>query len=514
MGSEPQSTLAEALTDPACYDHEVADVRVVETHISWVFLTGRFAYKVKKPIKLPFLDFSSAQRRKHFCDEELRLNKRLAPTLYLGVVPIGGTPDAPRIGREPAFEHAVKMRQFPHDARLDRELAAGHVTLDAVLGFAEDLARFHADLPPLSRQATGTAGPDAVAAALDNLQELESCLHDREQLDALAGIRDWTERTGKALAECFAQRLAGGAHRECHGDLHLENLLLQDGRVMAFDALEFEPKLREIDVINEMAFLVMDLLAHGHTAFAYRFLSRYLEVTGDYEGLAVLRFYLVERALIRAKVRALRASQTATSGDGPAPYLRLAAELAAPARPLLAIAHGFSASGKTHVTDELIGRLPAVRLRSDVERKRLHGLAADARTDSPVGGGLYSAEITAQTYARLAELGATGLGSEFNVIVDAAFLESALRHRFQTVAENAGATFRILDCTAPEAVLRDRIVERSAAGRDASEATAKVLDHQLAHAEPFDSDERDRVVTVYTNERIDYAALSRALAAR
>ena len=510
MSTAQLPAFVEALKNPACYDHDVDEIRVVETHISWVLLTGTYAYKIKKPIKLPFLDFSTAERREHFCAEELRLNRRLAPAIYLTVVPIGGTPDAPRIGREPAFEHAVKMRQFPDDARLDRQLAAGRVTLDVLLGFAEDLARFHADLPPLK-----PANSDVVAAALDNLRELAGCLRDADQRVALTGLRHWTESTGPAIAAPLARRLAAGAHRECHGDLHLENLLLHDGRIVAFDALEFDSKLREVDVINETAFLMMDLLAHGHDVFAYRFLGRYLEVTGDYTGLAVLRFYLVERALIRAKVRVLRAAQTATTDDvDHLPYLDLAIRLTMPPRPVLVITRGFSGSGKTHVTEELVGRMPAIRLRSDLERKRLKGVAEQARTDSPIGGGLYAAETTTETYDRLASLAGLALGNGWNVIVDAAFLDADLRQRFRAVAQALEARFRILDCTAPDAVLRERIAKRRAAGRDASEATAAVLDHQLTHADPLDDGERTCTVTVYTNERIDYVAVSRALCGR
>jgi uncharacterized protein len=517
VSPEPAARLVDALRDPACYDHEVDDVRVVETHISWVLLTGTYAYKIKKPVKLPFLDFSTAERREHFCDEELRLNKRLAPELYLDVVPIGGTPSAPHVGREPAFEHAVKMRQFPDDARLDRQLAAGRVELAALLTFAEDLARFHAGLPPLAPAKTAEReASEIVAAALENLRELKSLLHDAGQLASLAALRDWTERAGQIAAEPLAHRLAGGAHRECHGDLHLENLLLYGGRIVAFDALEFEPKLREIDVMNETAFLVMDLLAHGHPAFAYRFLGRYLEATGDYDGLAVLRFYLVERALIRAKVRSLRAAQTATTADDDdhLPYLRLAAALAQPPRPVLAITHGYSGSGKTHVTDELVGRLPAVRLRSDLERKRLRGLAPLQRTDSPVGAGLYAADITAETYDRLASSSGLALENGFNAIVDAAFLDAGSRRRFRDIAERAAAEFRILDCRAPEAVLRRRIAARDDAGRDASEATIAVLDHQLATAAALDADERACTVAVNTDGPIDFAAVSRALGGR
>jgi aminoglycoside phosphotransferase family enzyme/predicted kinase len=509
VSAAPPPPLVEALKNPACYDHEVGEIRVVETHISWVFLTGTYAYKVKKPVKLPFLDFSTAERRKHFCDEELRLNRRLAAELYLAVVPIGGTPAAPRVGREPAFEHAVKMRQFRDGARLDHELAAGRVSLAAVLGFADDLARFHAGLPPLTAAAMR---PAEIDAALENLRELDSSPGRTEERAALDSVRLFTEREGALIESALTRRWVSGAYRECHGDLHLENLLLYAERIVAFDALEFDPKLRNIDVINETAFLVMDLAAHGRTDFGYRFLNRYLETTGDYEGLAVLRFYLVERALIRAKVRALRAAQTTAHEDGGArAYLKLAAELAAPAQPTLVITHGLSGSGKTHVTDELLGRLPAVRLRSDLERKRLHGLAADARTHSPVDGGLYAAEVTEETYRRLEALAGLALEHGLGTIVDAAFLDAELRSRFRRLAERAGARFRILECAAPIDVLRGRIAARGAAGRDASEASGAVLDHQLQRAEALGEDERGSTVTVYTDKQIDFAAVCRAL---
>ncbi|HET8697710.1 MAG TPA: AAA family ATPase, partial [Gammaproteobacteria bacterium] len=433
--------LVAALSRPECYGPEVTEVRVVETHISWVFLTGERAYKVKKPIKLPFVDFSTLELRKRFCDEELRLNQRLAAELYLGVVPIGGSPEAPRVGATPAFEYAIEMRQFPDDARLDRRIEAKSLPTEALLEFAETLARFHAELPPVP------APPDSAAetlrAAAVNLDELEPYLHDAPRL---AALHEWTAREGERIRGALERRAARGAHRECHGDLHLENLLVLNGRVMAFDALEFDPKLREIDVASETSFLVMDLLAHGRPDLAHAFLTRYLEHGGDYDGLAVLRFYLVYRALIRAKVRALKAAQRhAESGrDTIAPYLELASELCAPRSPLLVINHGLSGSGKTHVTGELVGRLPALRVRSDLERKRLLGLTAGTRTGSPVGSGSYDERSTARTYERLAQVADTALAHGFDLIVDAAFLRRAEREQFRGLAARAGARFAIL----------------------------------------------------------------------
>src|SRR4051812_28319970 len=225
-------TLAAALARPECYGPEVGEVRVVETHISWVFLTGERAYKVKKPVKLPFVDFSTLELRKRFCDEELRLNRRLAPELYIGVVPIGGSRAAPRVGSTPAFEYAIEMRQFPDDARLDRKLEAGDLPAGALLEFADALARFHRDQPPLTPPADAAAA--TVRAAAANVDELEPYLPD--EVERIAALRGWTKREGKAVLPLLEQRAAQGAHRECHGDLHLENLLVTDDRVVAFDA--------------------------------------------------------------------------------------------------------------------------------------------------------------------------------------------------------------------------------------------------------------------------------------
>ena len=487
-------------------------MRVVETHISWVFLTGELAYKVKKPVKLPFVDFSTLERRREFCEEELRLNRRLAAELYLEVVPIGGEPAAPRIGRRPAFEYAVKMRQFPDDARLDRRLAAGAVPAAALLAFAERLAKFHRALPPLRTGAD--SAPATVRTVEANFAELGEYLRGeaREQLEAL---RQWTSRECGRVAAALERRAAAGAHRECHGDLHLENLLLMNERIVAFDALEFDPKLREIDVMSETAFLTMDLLAHRRADLAYPFLTRYLEAGGDYDGLEVLRFYLVHRALVRAKVRAIKAAQQAAEAgrDTPAPYLELAAELAAPRRPLLLLTHGLSGSGKTHVTAQLLGRLPGLRVRSDLERKRLLGVPTGARTGSGIDTGAYDRESTDRTYARLVGVADAALAHDFDAIVDAAFLRRAERAAFRELADRRAARFAILDCVAPEAELRRRIAARDATGRDASEATAAVLDHQLATREPLDAAERAAALHVDTTAPLDAAALAARLAA-
>ena len=498
-------SLPEALRDPRCYGRGVKKVRLAETHVSWVFLTGRYAYKVKKPVKLPFLDFSSLKLRKHFCDEELRVNRRLAPEIYLGVVPIGGTPSSPRIGRKPAFEYAVKMREFPAAARLDRRLEANRVPRAAVAEFGSSLARFHAYLPVVR----GIRAAEIGSAAQRNVDELAALLGNGSARE-LKALRAWTERHCAKLAPVFVQR-AASAHRECHGDLHLQNLLWQNDKIVAFDALEFDRKLRDIDVISEIAFLAMDLQAHDRADLAYELLNRYFEVGGDYGGIEVLPFYLVYRALVRAKVAAIKQAQSAAEGHDAERYLKTAAELASAKTPLLVITHGLSGSGKTTVTDELVSRLPAIRARSDLERKRLHGLAAAARSGSGLGLGLYAAAASERTYAALAEIADRLLRNGQNALVDATFLRRAERLDFRQVAAVNGARFAILDCAAPPDELRRRIMARARKGRDASEADLGVLERQLVTAEPLDRAERRHVVAVDTKRSIRYADLASRL---
>lgn len=511
-----QSTIAARLYAAAKRSAPAPEtVELLETHISWVLLTADYAYKIKKPVKLPFLDFSSLEARRAYCQEELRLNRRLAPALYLAVVPIGGSASEPLLDCEPAIEYAVKMRRFASAHRLDRCVTRPEART-ALERFAGRLAQFHAHLPAATRAISVGTATSIAALATENIVELGACL-DRAPAAAetIRELAEWTERQGAALATVFAARRAAGAVKEGHGDLHLENLAYIDGEVVAFDALEFAADFRWGDVASETAFLVMDLLAHGEPGLAFGFLDRYLGASGDYGAVEVLRWYLVYRALVRAKTAAIKARQHGATGASAAgAYLELAAKLAEPKPPQLVITHGLSGSGKTHVTSELLTRLPAVRVRSDIERKRLGGQRLDERRSSGIGEGLYTRSASRITYARLAECARAIIRGGYTAIVDAAFLEAVRRREFAALARELGVRFTILDCTAPSALLRARIKERGRRGEDASEATGTVLDHQLASFEPLEPRERAQALTVDTTGAPDYAALATALGAR
>jgi aminoglycoside phosphotransferase family enzyme/predicted kinase len=487
-----QNTLLAALRRPECYPHAVGRVRVLETHISWVLLTGDIAYKIKKAVDLGFLDFSSLAQRRRCCEEELRLNRRYAPAIYLDVAAIRGSLEAPRIdGEGPILEYAVKMREFPQDALAQALLARGGFGAREIDALAYIVAAFHS-AAAVAGTDTAFGTPDAIGAAvLENFDRLLPAVAARPVLDMLRGLRRWTVDAHAALVPAFAERRRRGCIRECHGDLHLANIVVIEARPTPFDCIEFNAGLRWIDVMSDVAFLMMDLDDHGRADLAWRFLDRYFEETGDYEGLRVLDYYRVYRALVRAKVRMLRAAGTQTGAArteddaGFGAYLALAARLTAPRRPALLITHGFSGCGKSTVAQMLVERMGAVRVRSDVERKRLHGLAALQASGSAPGAGIYTPAATAATYDRLAAVAQTAIESGHHVVVDAAFLSRGGRERFRALAARLGASFLIASIEAPESVLRARVAARARQSNDASEAGTAVLERQLAGHEPL-----------------------------
>jgi aminoglycoside phosphotransferase family enzyme/predicted kinase len=490
------------LSSPDCYPHAVREVHVMDTHISRVYLTGDYAYKVKKPVNLGFLDFTTLKARERYCREELALNRRLAPDLYLDVVAVRGSREHARIdGDGPVIDYAVKMREFPQDALASRMLARGELAPPLLAGLAARIAHFH-DTAPADAGRHGT--PAAVQAhALQNFEQMASLVATARDRAALATLKTWTLAELARVRPALARRHAEGRVREVHGDLHLGNIVLLDGALVPFDCIEFNAALRWNDVLSEVAFLVMDLVDRGAAGYASLFLDVYLAHSGDYEGLGVLRFFLVYRALVRAKIHLLRARQVeANAGERRRlvsefrKYVGIARAFARPGRAALLVMHGVTACGKSTAAATLLQCLGAVRLRSDVERKRLAGLPPDARTGSPIAGGLYAADRSEATYARLDALARTVLAARYPVIADATFLERRHRSRLAATAQAAGVRWALIDVTAPDAVLRRRVLERAAAGGDPSEATLAVLERQLAMREPLDAHERRHTIAV------------------
>ena len=504
-----------ALLQPDCYPHPVDRIEHLQTHISDVLLTGAYAYKLKKPLALGFLDFSTLDRRRHFCEEELRLNRRTAPDLYLSVVPITGDAEHPRVGGPGvAFEYALQMRQFDQSGLLERVLARGELSDSHIDELAQLIAQFHAALPRAPAQSEYGTPATIMAPALQNFDQLRPLVDEDTDRARLDQLQQWTSDQHRSLQPLFAQRREGGFVRECHGDLHLANMVLIGGRVRIFDCIEFNPELRWIDVMNEVAFVAMDLTQRGHAHFAYRFLDRYLQLTGDYAGVPLLRYYMVYRALVRAKVAVLRAQQEDVApatrrslAERCRAHVELAASLISAQPPLLVIMHGLSGSGKTSASQVLLETIPAIRIRSDVERKRLQGLSADARTGSALGTGLYGASASEATYERLRLLARTVLIGGFSALVDAAFLRHAQRDRLRSLAQELGLRFAIVHAQASPGTLRSRIARRAAAAGDASEATIEVLEYQLQTQDPLDAEEL-RSTLILDTERDDESVIA------
>lgn len=540
-------TLITALLDPARYPHAVERVERVETHGAWVLLAGDFAYKIKKPVKLPFMDFHTLALRRAACEAEIRVNRRLAPLqaglpqLYLQVLPITGSADQPRWGRPgtvddaQAIEVAVQMRRFDEAGRLDHLCERGILSREHIGALAQRIAAFQAHAAVASTESPWGRPTDVLEWARDNFSPLLEVLNDPAEHHTLAQLSAWTEATHIRLAPLLQQRREQGRVRAGHGDLHLANLVLIGEQVVPFDAIEFNDALRWIDTASEVAFTWMDLLAQQQPGLANVLLCDWLDATGDVHAPQVLPFFAVYRALVRAKVAAIRQTQRAATktrdSEGGSPrcarngcaedgssraqrgnpwrcddlsssihrYVALAARIAQPPAPQLLITHGLSGSGKTWASTRWLLGEPSgrvVRLRSDVERKRLHGLSAQQASGSGLNGGLYSLQAHADTYAHLLRRTGDLLSDGWTVLVDAAFLRRHERTAFAALAQRLGCPFHLLAPEAPVSVLRQRIAARQALGTDASEATLAVLEQQLGWLEPLDDAEKALVLPI------------------
>jgi aminoglycoside phosphotransferase family enzyme/predicted kinase len=501
---QDQKTLIRALRDPALYDHPVGDIRLIETHISWVILTGEFVYKIKKAVNFGFLDFSTLEKRHLYCREEVRLNRRFAPDLYLDVVAVKGDAEHPALhGEGLPIEYAVRMRQFPQQALLSSMASHRGVTPDHIDEIAGLVAAMHARAAVADVTARYGQPHEIHHWVMENFAHIRPVLKDSKRTEQLCHLEQWCQREFQVKKSVIQSRKTDGFIRECHGDLHLGNLALINGRITPFDCIEFNPHLRWIDVMSESAFLLMDLQDRGYPELACRFLNALLQRTGDYAGVRILRYYLVYRALVRAKVAVLRLDQTAMAANTEdaawieyGSYVELARNYASSLTPALIITHGVSGTGKSWYASRLAISLDAIQVRSDVERKRLFGYRMDAKTGSGVQSGIYTVEAGMETYARLADLARYLIEGGYTAIVDAAFLKRAERDRFRLLAKQLGVPFVLLHFSADEDTLRNRICLRQASSIDPSEAGVEVMEAQLSSQEPLVSDEQVHTVLV------------------
>lgn len=483
--------LVAALREAATYPHPVADIAHLETHISHVFLAGDYAYKLKKPVNFGFLDFSTREQRRAACLEEVRLNRRLAPDWYLGVVPLCREAAGFRLRPDGCVDHAtdaeplVQMRRLPQDGLLDRlaqqqRLEPGHME-----DIARQLAAFHA------RAARGAeieryGKPDRIRApAIQNFEQTQPYVGRVVSDERHRALRAATEDSLARHAGRFDERIRQQRIVDGHGDLHLRNMCLAGGRVVIFDCIEFNPALRAGDVMNDIAFLTMDLDHRHLAAHGNRFLNEYLEHSGDYAGLPLLDFYQAYRACVRAKVSCFGIEQDAGLEREAAAYFSLAERYFAPRTGGLLITCGVSGSGKSTLARDAARELNGVMVRSDAIRKHLGGVPLLERGPAT----LYNAEMTGRTYAALREHARTIVASGRWALLDGVHGRRAERDAAASVARELGVPFGILYCEAPPEELARRLERRERAGRDVSDAGVAVLEQQRGYFEPLSAGE-------------------------
>lgn len=492
--------LIDALTNPKVYPHPVdAPVQLIETHISWLLLTGDYAYKIKKPVNFGFLDFTTLKQRRHFCEEELRLNQRLAPDIYDTLITITGTPNAPVIHETPpdsgqtSIEYAVRMHQFDPDLRLDLILNRRRFEPVWIDMLAEQIAHFHSRIPRAANDSPWGSAETLWEVVADNYQHINRQTLDANDLELLQLLSQRAAQHFRKLEPTIHKRKAEGYIRECHGDLHLGNVTLYHGQLRLFDCIEFNLQFRWIDTLCDLAFLLMDLEVRGQYRWANRCLNLYLQLSGDYTGISLLNFYKAYRSMVRAKVAML--------GDNPdiatfRRYLQLTQTYSEPPKPGLFIMHGVSGSGKSHLSAQLMERIGAVRIRSDIERKRIY------RDLSRRGERLelYGQEMNTRTSQHLLALAKVILNSGYPVIVDATFIRQRARQPYLELAAELNMPIRIISCLCEQKLIEARLKRRSQEGGDASDADIDVMQGQLGYQQPLNEEENNLSLRVDTDD--------------
>lgn len=488
-------TTIQALQKASLYPHETSTMEVCQTHISWVILTGTIAYKIKKPVDFGFCDFTTLEKRKYFCELEVELNKRLAPQIYLGVVAITGTAESPEIdGDGPVIDYAIKMEQFDNRQLLSIVHKTEGLSRALLISIANQLATFHDMAETVSsNEPFGT--PEYIWAPMqDNFQSLKTLEPSKSYAPQVDVIESWAKQQFKELKPLLEQRKAKGFIKACHGDIHLGNMVLHQGKPLIFDCIEFNDDFRNTDTVNDIAFLAMDLDDKGYQNLAHFFCNRYFEATQDVDGIKLLTFYKSYRAMVRAKVMALttqgvpdESAKIQLQADMKS-FLELAQSYLDSPKPSLTITFGPSGCGKSHHTDSLLIETKAFRLRSDVIRKQMAGLDPYLQTPDSKKTDLYSESFTHKVYQELAKRSKTLLEANIPVIIDATFLKAWQRELFLNLSKELKVPFKILSFDSDPSKLKSRLNDRNQTDQT-SDADSSVLDKQLNWLEPLSESE-------------------------
>ncbi len=483
-----------------------ASVTVRETHISWVFLVGDRAFKLKKPLVLPFLDYGTPARRRELCGEEVRLNRRLAPDLYLGVRGLAAGADGLELtdAEDPeALDFLVEMHRYDEQQTLRATLDRGETTRAELAGIGALLAAFHASCEPVGPRADGAQA--AQAAIGENLSELLALTELQSERERVLTLWRFASAFISAHRVTFEQRTALGFVRDCHGDLRAEHVILGDPAIVV-DCVEFDPGLRALDIADDLAFLLMDLEALGAPHCAAEVLDGYRAAGADPGPDALVRFYSAHRALVRAKVLLVRAGQLPDGSGTRSHELALAREHIALAErlswrarlPLVLVVCGVPASGKSHLARALAQTTELPHLSTDVTRKRLAGIE---ELEHAVGEH-YGAEFNRATYEELGARAVRAVAAHGGAILDGTFRHASDREAFAS-AFAAAAPIVFIECRAPSEVLRERALQRDRTGRGPSDATVDVVMHERSSWEPLDEAPPGSHLIVRSDRRVE-----------
>ena len=492
-------SILKSLLKPDAYPGLVTGVELIQTHVSYIFLTDQHAYKIKKPVDFGFLNFSTIDRRRFYCNEEVRLNRRLCPDIYEGVVELRESPQGAAFhGSGTILDYAVKMKRLPAERMLDRLVATGEITAVTMREISRTIAEFHRT----ALTSPTIAEHGRLERIMYNWQEnfdqtvpfedMTLPAHERES------IRLWVTTFAAEHGSIFQQRVDDGFIRECDGDIHLENICLDNGSIHIFDCIEFNDRFRCCDTAADIAFLLMDLDFHGRHDLSDDVIDEYVSTSGDAGAVALIDFYKIYRAFVRGKVESFRLNDSGINQDEQAlakkrasTYFRLVRGYIERRRlkPTLFITCGLMGTGKSTLTAQLAFELGITSCNSDVIRKQLAELTAGQQARDAFNEGLYNRQAHEATYAELLHRAEQQLTAGRSVIIDACFTQREQRSTFAALATRHEIPLRILYVTCSDADNKHRLLDRSASGTSISDGRLELLADQMKEFEPPEESE-------------------------
>jgi aminoglycoside phosphotransferase family enzyme/predicted kinase len=499
--------IIEELARPEAWPDPVDYVEVRQTHISVIFLAGNKVLKIKKPVDFGFLDFTTLEKRRHFCEEEVQLNRRLSPEIYLGVLPITEEPDGLRLkGPGKQVEYGVLMKRLDEEKLLSAQLDKSSVGITEMKRIAGKIAAFHKEAPT-SNDITHIGGTKAVVFNTEeNFQQIEPYIGKTLQQDTFKRISNYTRSFINANANLFRQRETGGWIRDGHGDLHTQHICLADD-IQIFDCIEFNERFRYGDILSDAAFLVMDLDRLGFTDLALAFRTTYLELMGQQDQIALLNFFACYRAVVRGKVEGFRFQdpgitecEALTAKKSAGAFHKLAEKYARTLwPPTLIITCGFMGSGKSTYADNLMNLLDLKVISSDRIRKGLAGLEPFSKRHVPFGTDIYTSEFTGRTYQELHRRAMEFLEKGSSVLLDASYVDSAMRAEALTVAKKAGVRALLIHFKADSEILKNRLIKRGRIKSEVSDGRVAILVDQVKTFQPPSEIPEDILLSVDTS---------------